>query len=87
MLVDVGGDIDGDCFFRGVSHQLYGNAISRSIIRAAGIQFLTGNPEIFIESNSEYPWTQYLTSISCKGTWADGIIIQEVAEMQALKYI
>lgn len=32
--LDVGGD--GDCFFRAVSHQLYGNPNSHGIIRAAG---------------------------------------------------
>ena len=61
--LDVGGD--GDCFFRAVSHQLYGNPNSHAIIRAARIQFLTENPERFIESNSEHSWIQYLTSMSC----------------------
>ena len=81
--LDVGGD--GDCFFRAVSHQLYENPNSHGIIRAAGIQFLTENPERFIESNSEHSWIQYLTSMSCQGTWADGIIIQAVADAFNLK--
>ena len=81
--LDVGGD--GDCFFRAVSHQLYENPNSHGIIRAAGIQFLTENPERFIESNSEHSWIQYLTSMSCQGTWADGIIIQAVADVLTLK--
>jgi len=81
--LDVGGD--GDCFFRAVSHQLYGNPNSHGIIRAAGIQFLTENPERFIESNSEHSWIQYLTSMSCQGTWADGIIIQAIGDAFNLK--
>lgn len=63
--LDVGGD--GDCFFRAVSHQLYGNPNSHGIIRAAGIQFLTENLERFIESNCEHSWIQYLTSTLCQG--------------------
>lgn len=81
--LDVGGD--GDCLIRAVSPQLYENPNSHGIIRAAGIQFLTENPERFIESNYEHSWIQYLTSMSCQGTWANGIIIQAVADAFNLK--
>ena len=36
--MDVGGA--GDCFFRSVSHQLYGNSNNHMRIRAAGVQYL-----------------------------------------------
>ena len=48
---DVGGA--GDCFFRSVSHQLYGNSNHHMRIRTAGVQFMRDNPERFIESNTE----------------------------------
>ena len=59
----------GDCFFRSVSHQLYGN--SNHHIRTAGVQFMRDNPERFIESNTENSWLRYLNNMSIQGTWAD----------------
>ena len=78
--VDVGGA--GDCFFRSVSHQLYGNSNHHMHIRTAGIQFMRVNPERFIESNAENSWLRYLnnTGMSIQGTWADALIIQAVAD-------
>ena len=35
----------GDCFFRSVSHQLYGNSNHHMPIRTAGVQFMRDNPE------------------------------------------
>ena len=43
----------GDCFFRSVSHQIYGNSNHHMHIRTAGVQFMRDNPERFIESNTE----------------------------------
>ena len=76
ISVDVGGG--GDCFFRAVSHQLYGNANNRSHIRSLGVQYLLQNPEQFIESNTDHSWQDYLNNMSCQGTWAEAIIIQAV---------
>ena len=58
ISVDVGGG--GDCFFRAVSHQLYGDANNHFHIRSLGIEYLVYNPEQFIESNIEYSWQEYL---------------------------
>ena len=76
--LDVGGG--GDCFFKSVSHQLYGNPSQHLAIRAAGIQYLRENPERFIESNLETSWLEYLKNMTMQGTWADNIIIQAVAD-------
>ena len=43
------------------------------------------NPQRFIESNLEQSWIQYLNNMSSQGTWADGIIIQAVADVFNLK--
>ena len=43
------------------------------------------NPEQFNESNVEASWLRYLSSMSRQETWADHIIIQEVAEVINLK--
>ena len=77
LAVDDGGG--GDCFFRAVSHQLYGNPNNHFHVRSLGIQFLIHNPEQFIESKTDYSWQGYLNNMSCQGTWADVIIIEAVA--------
>ena len=74
IAVDVGGG--GDCFFRAVSHQLYGNPNNHYLVCSLGIQYLMDNPEQFI---ADYSWQGYLNNMSCQGTWADAIIIQAVA--------
>ena len=68
-----------------MSHHLHGNRSCHGFIRAAGVQFLRENPERFIESNFQPSWIEYLTSLLCPGTWADGIIIQAVADVFYLK--
>ena len=75
--IDVGGH--GDCFFRAVSHQLYGNLNNHFYVRSVGIQYLVNHPEQYIESDTEHSWQGYLERMSCQGTWADTIIIQPVA--------
>ncbi len=75
--IDVGGG--GDCFFRAVSHQLYGNPNSHLSIRTLAVNYLVQNPDQFIESNTEHSWQGYLNNMSCQGTWADAIIVQAVA--------
>ncbi|XP_028405778.1 OTU domain-containing protein 4-like [Dendronephthya gigantea] len=82
---DVGGD--GDCFFRAVSHQLYGDPGQHLEVRAAGIAYLRDNPERFIESNTENSWLEYLNNMSMQGTWGDAMIIQAVADQLKLKII
>ena len=76
--LDVGGA--GDCFFRAVSHQLYGTAAHHLEVRAVGIEHLRYHPESFIESNIEYSWLEYLNNMSRQGTWCDNLIIQAVAD-------
>ena len=82
---DVGGD--GDCFFRAVSHQLYGDPEHHLQVRAAGIAYMRENPERFIESNTEMSWLEYLNNMSMQGTWGDAIIIQAVADQLKLKIV
>lgn len=76
--LDVGGG--GDCFFRAVAHQLYGETNFHLNIRALGVDYLREHPERFIESNSENSWLQYLANMSQQGTWCDNLIIQALAD-------
>ena len=75
--LDVGSG--GDCFFRAVSHQIFGTADYHLDVRAAGMAHLRQHPEHFIESNIDQSWLQYLSTMCRKGTWCDNIIIQAVS--------
>ena len=75
--LDVGGS--GDCFFKSVSHQLYGTADLHLEIRMGGIRHLNSYPELYVESISNNTWQNYLQHMSTPGTWCDNIIIQAVA--------
>ncbi len=76
---------DGNCFFRSVSHQLYGTEDHHPQIRALAIQHLINCPEHFVEYNTDQSWLQYLQNMSTLGTWADHIIIQAVANASHLR--
>ena len=76
--LDVGGA--GDCFFRAVSHQLYGEPSYHMNIRCVGVQYMRTNPERFIESIAGDSWARYLADMSQQGTWAEALVIQAVAD-------
>ena len=59
--LDVGGA--GDCFFRAVSLQLYGEPRYHMNIRCVGVQYMRTNPERFIESIAGDSWARYLADI------------------------
>ena len=74
--LDVG--VADDCFFRSVSHQLYGNSNHHIRIHTAGVQFMRENPERFIESNTENSWLRYLNNMRTQGTWADHLSFKQL---------
>ena len=82
-LLDMGGT--GDCFFRAVSHQLYGDPSHHLKIKQGGINYLRTKPENFIESNTHSSWDDYLVNMSLQGSWCDAIIVQVIAESQNLR--
>ena len=61
QVIDVGGA--GDCFFRSVSHQLYGNNSHHMQVRSAGVQNMRDPPERFVESSTENSWLRYLNNV------------------------
>ena len=70
----------GDCFFKSVSHQLYGTCLLHLNIRLAGIIHLNNNPQLYAESISE-TWNSYIQRMSTQGEWCDRIILQPVANV------
>ena len=57
-ILDVSGA--GDCFFWVVSHKLYGEPGYHMNVRSTGVQFMSNNPERFIESSTNHLWSRYL---------------------------
>jgi len=52
------------------------------LIRQAGVQYLSTNPERCIESNTENSCDEYINNISMQGTWCDALCVQAVADCQ-----
>ena len=78
---DVGGG--GDCFFKSVAHQLYGDSVYHQFVRDAGVRYLIQHQERFsrfIEGNEQFSWLTYLNNMSRLGTWCDNIIVQAVSD-------
>ena len=60
--------VKATAFFRAVSHQLYGDPNNHLLIRQAGVQYLSYNPERFIESNIDNSWIEYMSGF-LKTVW------------------
>ena len=69
-------------FIRAVSHQLYGDPKHHLLIRQAGVQYLSNNPQGFIESNNENSCNEYIKKMSMQGTWCDSLFVKAVADCQ-----
>ena len=65
-----------------LSHQLHGDLSHHLLIRQAGVQYLSNNPERFIESNTENSWNEYIDNMSMQSTWCDALFVQAVADFQ-----
>ena len=72
----------GDCFFRAISHQLYGDPSYHLFFRQAVVQYLSNNPERCIGSNTENSWNECIYIMSMQGTWCNVLFVQAVADCQ-----
>ena len=62
--------------------KLYGGLSHHLFIRQAGVQYLSNNPERFIESNTEKSWNECINIMSMQGTWFNALFVQAVADCQ-----
>ena len=62
--------------------KLYGGLSHHLFIRQAGVQYLSNNPERFIESNTEKSWNECINIMSMQGTWCNALFVQAVADCQ-----
>ena len=45
------------------------------------MQYLSNNPERFIESNTENSWNECINIMSMQGTWCNALFVQAVADL------
>ncbi|KAL9970668.1 hypothetical protein ACROYT_G023078 [Oculina patagonica] len=77
--------VDGDCFFRSVSHQIFGSVANHLIVRLAGVEYLRNHCEEFVEFFEGQSWLDYLSSMCREGTWCDALMVQAVANAYNLR--
>ena len=82
---EVGGN--GNCLFRAIAYQIYGDVNRHLEIRRTGVQYLENNPDRFIESAvvDNTLWSEYINYMSRAGAWGDHIILQAIAENMNLR--
>ena len=49
-------------------------------IRSVGVQYMRADPDRFIESIVGDSWARYLANVSQKGSWAEALVRQAVAD-------
>ena len=77
-IVDVLGD--SNCFFRALSHQLFGDAESHQIVRQAATDQVLRNPELYTESLINNDIQHFVLSLSKDREWADNHAIQAAGD-------
>ena len=75
--VDVAGD--GNCFFRAVAHQLFGDSSMYGEVRAKAVQEVVENPERYKEFILAKDIDDFTLALSTDREWADHLAIQAVA--------
>ena len=74
---------DGNCLFRSVAHQVYGDEGAHRIVRAAAVEYMAGEAAWFsgfvVGAASEFPG--YVARMRCDGVWGDEPEIQALCEV------
>jgi len=71
---------DGNCLFRAVAHQVYGDESLHSVIRAKVIEYLAVERNYFFEYVDEN-YELYLDRMKLDGTWGGNVEIQAMCEI------
>ena len=73
MIIDAGGE--GDCLFRAVAYQLYGDEDQHRLLRVNCMKYIEAEKKYFgnyIEGGLA-KLDEYITRKSCNGIWGDDI--------------
>lgn len=82
-LVPMGGD--GNCLFRSVADQVYGDQERHVVVRAAAARYMRTEAAYFrpfvVDSEDGAGWEAYLIAIAQHGTWGDDPEVQALSEI------
>jgi hypothetical protein len=73
-------EADGNCQFRALSQQLYGDESQHDTIRANMVQWLKSKPEQYAGFVHE-PFDDYIARLACNGEWGDNVTLQAASDM------
>jgi hypothetical protein len=73
-------EADGNCQFRALSQQLYGDESQHDAIRANMVQWLKSKPEQYADFVHE-PFDDYVERLACNGEWGDNVTLQAASDM------
>lgn len=71
---------DGNCQFRALSRQLYGDEGFHATLRARVIEQLETNPERYADFVHE-PFADYIKRMACNGEWGDNVTLQAASDL------
>lgn len=71
---------DGNCQFRALALQLYGDESQHAEVRADMVQWLQHMKERYSDFVHE-PYVDYLERMACNGTWGDNVTLQAASDM------
>jgi len=73
-------EADGNCQFRALSQQLYGDESQHDAIRANIVQWLKSKPEQYADFVHE-PFDDYIDRLARNGEWGDNVTLQAASDM------
>ena len=71
---------DGNCFFRAIAHQIYGDSSSHQTVRARAVEEVINHPELFHEFLDDGDIDEFVDLLSKNNEWADHLAIQAVSD-------
>ena len=78
-IVDVGGD--GNCLFRSIAHQAYGDEEQHRVVRVKCMQYILTEKEYFKSFIEGGKVDEYVETKKQDGKWGDNIEIQAMSEI------
>jgi hypothetical protein len=80
-IVDM--DNDGNCLFRSVSHQIYGDPSFHDVVRAKCLDYMESEASFFSKFviGDQMDFQTYIAKLRRDGEWGDHVEIQAMAEM------
>jgi hypothetical protein len=75
-------DKDGNCLFRAVAHQLYGDARHHALVRRSCCNYMAAFPDRFAQFVAG-DFARYLSTMRQSGTWGDQPELRALSDMYA----